>query len=944
MPRRPPAKRAKVEEIETTPLADYWLADAASASKRDEKQGTRVWDDGAFTDGEDDAPPKSARAQRGGGARRRVRQLLEGLEEGILGPHSLVRCEAYRGEDGLCETQPFRLKVHPDAAFVCDLHAHLCDAEIIGLLGGWRDPANNCVHVQAHFPCKALKRDDDGATDVEMDPVSEFQVPEVIRAQDLEVVGWYHSHPRFAAEPSVTDIENQDNYQALFRDDTAAPPPFIGLIVGTYDTANESSQSIMRYFHVAPPPPDMAVHQVVPLGLRATVRTSRKGDAHKPRRVSAPPPPPAKEAPFAFAGLRLSCACCKGPGPCEQPAPPGPRAVPLAKLPVVPPPPAALAAPAPPPAALAAPAPPPAASLLAQRRRVPDAPGASTVLHERGGGGGPDDDASGEAEPPAAPFPGFESLQRPAPDAPAPAAPAPAPRRTAPMSFGAPSRAAPKTESLARLPPPAAAAPKVEALQRMPPPTAAEHSITVPRPRDAAPAAQAAVQFVLPPAAQPPAPTALAVPSPAPSAWPPLLATAREAPAPSTEALQRRVADLEGKLAAPPPARAALPSLPSQLQPAAKKPRTKKPRAAPWPEAADALAKAKAARGGKGACCEVRRVGGSWQRFASQSAAAGKFPGLTSIQISALVNESRDGKLRVRSEAVRGTYEARDYAGDDFEAVGPTVLAVPSPLLSDAFGAPLPALSASLPASLPASTRAPDPLAANPPLPAPTRALTRSPLEATRKSSRPPKARTFGDEGAAGPTAPPDPKAPPEPLFPSLPRKAGERDRTKPAAVIIRDHTGRIPCPAGCGRTFTHGPAAVQHGKSCGKPGKGFGATRPAAARKPASAPRRPRGPPPPRPPPPEPRPPTADEKRAAAAAELATAAAAVLRAGLVKLGATNDLDLASVRELLWERLRARQPSELAGAPRRPWTLDATSLLLDGVEGDARLTFHHTQA
>ena len=45
-----------------------------------------------------------------------------------------------------------------------------------------------------------MPRDDDGATDVEMDPVSEFQVREVIRAQDLEVVGWYHSHPRFAAD------------------------------------------------------------------------------------------------------------------------------------------------------------------------------------------------------------------------------------------------------------------------------------------------------------------------------------------------------------------------------------------------------------------------------------------------------------------------------------------------------------------------------------------------------------------------------------------------------------------------------------------------------------------------------------------------------------------------------------------------------------------------
>ena len=46
----------------------------------------------------------------------------------------------------------------------------------------------------------------------------------------------------------------------------------------------------------------------------------------------------------------------------------------------------------------------------------------------------------------------------------------------------------------------------------------------------------------------------------------------------------------------------------------------------------------------------------------------GQFPGLTQPQVSALVNESRDGKLRVRSEVVRGTYEARDYVGDDFEA------------------------------------------------------------------------------------------------------------------------------------------------------------------------------------------------------------------------------------------------------------------------------------
>jgi hypothetical protein len=31
-------------------------------------------------------------------------------------------------------------------------------------------------------------------------------------------VGWYHSHPVFAANPSVVDINNQSNFQALFRD------------------------------------------------------------------------------------------------------------------------------------------------------------------------------------------------------------------------------------------------------------------------------------------------------------------------------------------------------------------------------------------------------------------------------------------------------------------------------------------------------------------------------------------------------------------------------------------------------------------------------------------------------------------------------------------------------------------------------------------------------
>ena len=41
-----------------------------------------------------------------------------------------------------------------------------------------------------------------------------------------------HSHPVFRAEPSIRDIENQENYQHLFRD--RENEPFVGFIVGAF--------------------------------------------------------------------------------------------------------------------------------------------------------------------------------------------------------------------------------------------------------------------------------------------------------------------------------------------------------------------------------------------------------------------------------------------------------------------------------------------------------------------------------------------------------------------------------------------------------------------------------------------------------------------------------------------------------------------------------------
>ncbi|KAJ8599278.1 hypothetical protein CTAYLR_006797 [Chrysophaeum taylorii] len=291
-----------------TPLSEYWTSKVSST-----ESAASVWDDGYFTDDSGDEEVKtsnnetttqddedvvralaedlgqqhqqqqqraSRRPKRGRrDALLRMRGIVDGLAQNRLDPHALVSCEPYDdatryspanngGETTTTTTttragssssssssqQPFSLVVHPDAAFLCDLHAHLAEAEIIGLLGGRWDAARRAMHVQAPFPCRATPRDDDGATDVEMDPTSELQVREIIRSHGMEVVGWYHSHPKFAAEPSVTDIDNQRSYQGLFHDDRSGLQPFIGLIVGTYDSASPSPSSIFRYFHVAPPP------------------------------------------------------------------------------------------------------------------------------------------------------------------------------------------------------------------------------------------------------------------------------------------------------------------------------------------------------------------------------------------------------------------------------------------------------------------------------------------------------------------------------------------------------------------------------------------------------------------------------------------------------------------------------------------------------------------
>ena len=67
------------------------------------------------------------------------------------------------------------------------------------------------------FPCRSIQADT-GSVHVELDPLAEVQVRAAIEGRRMQVVGWYHSHPVFAPQPSIRDVQNQTNYQYLFHD------------------------------------------------------------------------------------------------------------------------------------------------------------------------------------------------------------------------------------------------------------------------------------------------------------------------------------------------------------------------------------------------------------------------------------------------------------------------------------------------------------------------------------------------------------------------------------------------------------------------------------------------------------------------------------------------------------------------------------------------------
>ena len=60
------------------------------------------------------------------------------------------------------------------------------------------------------------------------------QIQKLLKARELEVVGWYHSHPVSEPKPSQSDILSQKKYQEAVRVNDAAAEPCVGVIVSKF--------------------------------------------------------------------------------------------------------------------------------------------------------------------------------------------------------------------------------------------------------------------------------------------------------------------------------------------------------------------------------------------------------------------------------------------------------------------------------------------------------------------------------------------------------------------------------------------------------------------------------------------------------------------------------------------------------------------------------------
>ncbi|KAK4875298.1 hypothetical protein RN001_011720 [Aquatica leii] len=135
----------------------------------------------------------------------------------------LIYCKAFTEE----QPQKFDIKLHLHTLLLMDLHAHTSLSEVMGLIGGYWNAENKTLTILRYVPCRNIAS---SATHCDMCPISQARAADIIHSEGFNILGWFHSHPTFAPEPSQQDLDTQLTVQQWIGNNK----PCIGLILSPF--------------------------------------------------------------------------------------------------------------------------------------------------------------------------------------------------------------------------------------------------------------------------------------------------------------------------------------------------------------------------------------------------------------------------------------------------------------------------------------------------------------------------------------------------------------------------------------------------------------------------------------------------------------------------------------------------------------------------------------
>lgn len=145
--------------------------------------------------------------------------------------------------------QPFHINITSSVTLLIDFHCHLTTNEVCGYLGGTWDFNSHNLMITNVFPMLNSRFDRDKSAECE------YEIQKAMLEKNIQLVGWYHSHPRFSAQPTMRDCDKQLDYQIKLRGTSDATyTPCVGFIFSSYDDEEVENETKIMPFWVLPPP------------------------------------------------------------------------------------------------------------------------------------------------------------------------------------------------------------------------------------------------------------------------------------------------------------------------------------------------------------------------------------------------------------------------------------------------------------------------------------------------------------------------------------------------------------------------------------------------------------------------------------------------------------------------------------------------------------------